>query len=446
MIRAVLRRIRRDGRPDHPRETRSPARAELRFGAAVLLGLAWLGGAPASAASADAQARFTEARSAFDAADFPRALVLFEQALALGLEGPAIHYNIGVAAYRSGHLARAESAFREVARTPAMATLAHYNLGLVALQRQDEKAARAEFTRVAAESTDERLTALASRQLEKLPAPVAAVDPWSWYGRGGAGYDDNVALRSESIDGTGSGQGDAFAELLASGSRAIGERWRVDAAAGLLQYADLDHYDQSAFSLGGVGGFALGQWHLEAGAYVTRLALGGTVYERSLAATAQATRQFARGSQLRAQLRATSVDGEDEFAGLSGSRTELGLRYDWGWRAWSFGTHARGEYNDSDDAWFASRWYEVGARASWPLNPRWTLLAEGALRQTRHPAPEPGVPGWEDRRITLQAGATRLLWQQVQLFVRYEYEDNTSDAEGYDYGRNWVAASIEYWH
>ena len=61
--------------------------------------------------------------------DFSRALDLFEQCVALGMQGPAIHYNIGVAAYRSGDLARAESAFREVARTPAMAALAHYNLG-----------------------------------------------------------------------------------------------------------------------------------------------------------------------------------------------------------------------------------------------------------------------------------------------------------------------------
>ena len=46
------------------------------------------------------------------------------------MDGPAVHYNIGVAAYRNGDLSRAERAFREVAKTPAMEAVAHYNLGL----------------------------------------------------------------------------------------------------------------------------------------------------------------------------------------------------------------------------------------------------------------------------------------------------------------------------
>jgi Flp pilus assembly protein TadD len=88
-------------------------------------------GAGAHAATDNAQSRFAEARAAFDAEEFARALRLFEECLALGMQGPAVHFNIGVAAYRSGELARAERAFREVAATPAMAALAYYNLGMV---------------------------------------------------------------------------------------------------------------------------------------------------------------------------------------------------------------------------------------------------------------------------------------------------------------------------
>src|SRR6185295_1490323 len=49
------------------------------------------------AATPEALARFSEAQAAFEAEDFSRARALFEQAQAYGMDGPAIHYDIGAA-------------------------------------------------------------------------------------------------------------------------------------------------------------------------------------------------------------------------------------------------------------------------------------------------------------------------------------------------------------
>src|SRR5690349_24989897 len=92
-----------------------------------------------------ADATFAAAQAAFEAENFSKARALFEQALAAGMQGPAIHYDIGAASYLGGDLPRAERAFLEVARTPSMAPLAYYNLGLVALERRDEREARGWF-------------------------------------------------------------------------------------------------------------------------------------------------------------------------------------------------------------------------------------------------------------------------------------------------------------
>jgi len=397
----------------------------------------------ADAASADAQARFSEARAAFDSGNFSAALKLFEQALALGTEGPAIHYNIGVAAYRSGDLARAERAFREVTRTPAMAGLAHYNLGLVALQRGDKGEARRWFADAAREAGDERLRALAARHLEELlaaPAPIG----WSLYTRGGAGYDDNVALRSESLDSTASGQGDAFIELLAAASASFGESWRVDAGVGLLNYLELDDFDQTAFSLGALRGFSVDAWQFEIGAFGSQLGLGGDVLERSIATGARANRQFIGAGMLQAQLRVAAVDGEGDFAGLSGTRSDLGVQYGWSWGAWAMSTYARAENNDSQEQAFATRWMELGGSADWAMTPRWTLTGGASWRRTRHPGDSSQDP-WNDRRDTLRLGAIGKLWPSAQLFVRYEHERSTSPVETNQYDRNWIAASLEWW-
>jgi len=409
----------------------------------VLASLNLTGLARASVSSPEAAAQFAAAKTAFEAEDFSKARALFEQALASGMEGPAIHYNIGASSYLGGDLPRAESEFREVARTPEMAALAHYNLGLVALERRDPREARRWFERAVQESPDQRLTQLAARRLAELPEDHTP-GAWYFYTRGGIGYDDNVSLRSSSIESSASGAADSYGELIFAGSYSIGS-WRIDTGAAALEYMKLHEFNQSAFSLGVARGFRLENWYFELGAFGSQLSLGGDVFERNVGAGLQAARAFFGGSRLRAEIRAATVKGEADFAGLTGKRTELGLYFDKGWRAWNFGAHTRAEIDDAEDAVFTSRWIQVGAEARYAWSPLWGVMTTAALRRITHPAQADTLKGWNDSRATLQLGLTRALWKQAQLFVRYEHERNDSPVAGYDYDRNWVAASVETW-
>jgi tetratricopeptide (TPR) repeat protein len=395
-------------------------------------------------ASAAALDDFAQGSAAYDAADYSRARALFERALDEGMTGPAIHYNIGSAAYRGGDLPRAERAFREVARTPSMASLAYYNRGLVALERRDETDAREWFQRTLHDATpDARLQMLASRRLEELPESRSP-GAWYYYSRAGVGYDDNVALRSASFDSAATGQADAYGELILATTYSIGQ-WRVDTGASLLEYQDLHDFSQSNYYFGGARGFRTDQWYFELGATGSQASLGGDVYERDVAAGGQATRLFAGGSRLRAQLRATSVQGQGLFTGLTGRRVESGLYFDQHWRGWSVGAHARAETDDSDDPVFTSRWFQLGADTGYEISPVWNLALSAALRRTRHAAQPDTVGSWDDKRATLLVGLSRTLWKRTQLFVRYERERNDSPVAGYDYERSWAAVSLENW-
>ena len=73
-------------------------------GICILLAFGLLAGERSWSANAIAQEHFSEATAAYDAEDFSKARALFEQALADGMEGPAIHYNIGSAAYLGGEV------------------------------------------------------------------------------------------------------------------------------------------------------------------------------------------------------------------------------------------------------------------------------------------------------------------------------------------------------
>ena len=128
-----------------------------------------------------------------------------------------------------------------------MAALAYYNLGLIALQRRDAREAREWFERATHEPQDERLKSLTSQRLEELPQRRAP-GMWNLYTRGGAGYDDNVALRSGSIESSATGTEDSFAELYLASSYSIGA-WRIDGGGSMLRYTTLDELSQSALFL-----------------------------------------------------------------------------------------------------------------------------------------------------------------------------------------------------
>ena len=411
---------------------------------AIAAGLLLSGSATVGATSADALARYSEASAAFQAQDFSKASALFQQALAAGLDGPAVHYNIGAAAYLGGDLPRAEHEFREVAQTPTMTALAHYNLGLVALQRGDEREARQWFERTVQQDTpDERLQVLASRRLAELPES-RAWGAWSYYSRGGIGYDDNVALRSGSIDSSATGGKDAYGEAVFAGSYSFGN-WRIDTSGSALEYQKLKDFSQTSLSLGLARGLRLDNWYFELGAYGSRYTLGGKVFERDVSGAAQVTRLFSGDRRLRAQVRSAKVDGQGAFTGLNGSRTEYGLFFDQSLRSWNFVAFSRAEVNDTEDAIFTDRWLELGAEARYALSPLWEFMASAAARRIRHATQSTDLPAWSDRRTTLQLGATRALWKQAQLLVRYELENNGSPVAGYDYDRSRVSASLEVW-
>jgi tetratricopeptide (TPR) repeat protein len=399
------------------------------------------------AAESEALEYFAEAKAAFDAEDFSRARALFERALAAGMEGPAVHYNIGAAAFRAGDLPRAERAFRDVARTPSMAALAQYNLGLVALDRRDPQEARDWFERSLHANADERLKALSARRLEDLPRARAtgSASAWSYYARGGAGFDDNIALRSESLESSATGDEDSYGELNVAGNYSYGP-WRLDAGAGMLEYLDLDEFSQTSLYLGAARGFRLDNWHFELGAYGSQLSFGGEVFERNTAAGLLVTRMFYGGGRLRAQLRAASVDGKGLFTGLTGDRRELGVYFDKGWHAWYFTAHTRTEINDSVDDIFATRWIQLGGEARYAFSPIWGFSAGAALRRTSRPALSDTLDEWDDDRVSVQLGVTRALAKQAQLFVRFDHERNDSPVQGFDYDRNRLSASVEYWY
>ncbi len=387
--------------------------------------------------SAAALQQFDSGKQAFAAQDYATALNAFEGAVSAGMTGPAVHFNIGVCAYKLARWERAEAAFREVARTPQMAALARYNLGLVArgAGRSDEAARW--FAQVERESSDGRLKSLATARLAQAPSPPER--NWLAFGSLAAGYDDNVALISGGEVLGVSGTDDTFAELQLAGSAPLVGDWRFDGGVVLLDYQDLDSFDQMSLNAGGRYRKTLREWTGEAGLQLTYATLDGDGFESKRMLLLQATRPLPDDWRLRVRYRFSDIDGLDGFGGLDGTRHELGVRGLWRRDSWRVTLDYRFDASDyADDALSFDR-HEISVDAEYELDANWRMQAGLAHDRSNYDLAENG----SEQRTEIALAVSRDFGSQWRAFVRYAYADNQADLPEFDYERNRISAGVE---
>jgi hypothetical protein len=389
------------------------------------------------ASEQEAGALFEQGRVAFERHEYEAALEAFEAAVQAGLVGPAAHFNIGVTAFRLGDYKYAENAFREVAQTASMAPLAYYNLGLVAQRRGDSKTAAKWFARAERESDDDRLQELATAQLSAIP--VVPERQWTSYGLIGAGYDDNVAFVSDSEVLGVSGVADSFAETQFSLSAPIAEGWQISGAVALLDYLDLDEFDH--VSLQGGGRYRLSDhiWKTDVGIQLAYSMLDAEGFDNRRMLALYASRGMPSEWQLSARYRFSDIDGMNDFAGVGGTRHELGARIGRHAGVWHIEFGYELETSDHEDDHLSATRHQLGLGIERELSTVWLFTIDAALRHSRYDEDEQG----EEVLADLSFAVTRSWNERWRLVMRYSRADNEADLDDFDYSSNRISASIE---
>lgn len=414
-------------------------RAEPRLAASAAFVFLLLLLTGARAADNPGSRLFQAGRIAFEATNYTAALESFEAALDAGFERPALHFNIGVAAYRLGRYERAQKAFLEVARTPEMAALAHYNLGLVALARGDSADAKRWFARSASETQDERLLGLASAQLAKLTPEPAPFPDWAAYASLMAGYDDNVALVSNSDVLGVSGSDDEFVDGQFVAALPVGEFWRFDAGALLLHYRELDEFDQVTAHGGGRYRRDIGNWIADAGVQLAYGTLGGDSFQNVQTAQLQGSTDLSAAWRLRLRYRLSHIDGMGDYTGVGGTRQEVSVRLGWEMSDWRIDADFQLEDSDLRDASLslARRQFAVSIERS--LSAAWILAGQLARSHSNF---DSAASGDEDR-TDMEVSIAKVLTSGRQLVLRYAYADNEASRGEFDYERSRIALGLE---
>ena len=399
----------------------------LALGSLTLSSIAW------AADSGPATEAFAAGTTAFAQQDYLLALSHFQDARAHGLDGPAIHYNLGVCQYKLGNYREADAAFHVVADNyPAMRALAHYNLGLVALKRGQQARAQTFFEQARANSVDEKIARLAAAELQKLE-PARETQSWFSLVDARIGHDDNVSLQDDIGLPTG-GSDSAFTEVFAMLSGPAGPGLRFDGSVYAVRYPDAETFDQNALRLGGVYQWTWGTWRAEAGPYLNYSTLNGDGYEQRLGGSLALKRDLDDRTTVSVRYLHDEIDElEDQFAFVGGSRDQLRVSLD---RSLNKGRLALGyvlDLNDREGASVSPTRHRVFGRYRFSVTPYWLIDAELSFRTSRYD----DLMVTRDEDLTeLSLGFLRTLAKSWQLTGEYHLGQNDSNVDTFSYDRN----------
>jgi hypothetical protein len=263
----------------------------------------------------------------FNQGDYRQSLVFFERAEAGGLASPQLIYNLGSVTYKLAMFDRSRRYFEILIGNPGLGALAQYNIGLVEHKLGNSAAAIESFEASRDASDDERLRALAKKQIDSLQKS----EPKAWFGYGlaGYGYDSNITAQPTS---SASGESASYLETLGligwrlSGSDAEGIHSTASYYA--RDYSGGSDFDNDTLILDAELRGRVDRWTLAYGLQAASSTYGGEDYLSHAGAVFRARTRLESSAEIRLEiLRETISNRRDEFFYLDGERTRLKAEY-----------------------------------------------------------------------------------------------------------------------
>jgi hypothetical protein len=321
--------------------------------------------------------------------------------------------------------------------------------------RTDEAAAH--FTRAYRESAEPRLRALAATALERLgvaPPPTRT----SVFASFGAGYDSNATL-SPDIESAGlSGEGDTFAEALA----AVNLRLGGTAGSGLYaqgavyarKYTDVSRYDLIGLRAGLARETRSAGRQTGIAGYVEQITIDDDTLQKTATLDLHARWPRDARSDLRTRYRLARIEGGGGYRYLDGWQHRLSADAGFPWGRARARAGYELELNERSDLVQGNEFFSYSPRrhtlhlaAVWPAVGAWRAEARAEARFSRHDDPNRLADGSlvqrADDRFGFALRASRPLEGHWRLFVAYEYYDNSSNLETFDYRRSQLSAGVE---
>ena len=382
----------------------------------------------------------------YTAGDNASAVAYFESALKQGMDSVALQYNLASSYYRVARYEDAKKYFKLLNQTEEMRDLAQYNLGLIAIKEKDGSLARRYFNSIASSGKDEKLIKLSNKQLKAL---TRKEDSWKAYLALNLGYDDNISsVSGDSVLDI----SDTFYELVAStdllisGTRTDG--WVAGASLSGLEYSDTDTNDQYQFTLGIKRAMKLADWDTSAYLNLTKNTYGGDDFQTITKLDFNGRKPLSKRERIYLRYQVEDIRSDKTiYDYLEGWRQRARV----GYRNYSENNikhiyyelelNNRGELVTSSYAYdYSPTRHTIRGVYTHILNKKWWLTGDLSYRFSDYQASS--TIDREDDQWKLALSADYLFNRTLKLTARYQYTDNESTVDQYNYDKSIIKIGL----
>lgn len=384
---------------------------------------------------------------------YQAALGAFQRAQEAGMDTPRLRFNLALTHYKLRDYPQAATLFDSLTETSGFDAMAQYHLGLIdeRMGRDDAAARRYEAALERAERNS-NLRALADAGLLR----TRGIRDTDLYLFAGGGFDDNPSLLNESS--LEDSDRDHYLEFFGFAGHQRGA-WLYEAGLYTRRYGETDRANTALLSaaVGRQTDLAEGEFEYRAEAATVRV--DSERLQEEYSARFDWERRIGDGLYLDSRLRLTRVEAADDVDFLTGWRHRARLRtigsLGKGW--WRLGY--RFEFNDREDIDDGDRFFSrsplqhrIRLDAGHPLPGPFSLEARLAYRHSRYQDPDrftnsdgsTTVKRRSEDRLVARLGTRWRIASAWNLLLEYEYQDNSSSFERFEYQRNTVLLGLEW--
>lgn len=395
---------------------------------------------------ATAEEDYASGVTAYKAGDNAAAVAYFESAQAQGMESLSLQYNLASSYYRVGRYDDSKKYYQQLTQTAQMRDLAEYNLGLIAIEEKDGSLARQYFESVVRSDKDKKLAALSQKHLSALQQKETR---WKSNFAVNYGYDNNISsVSGDSV----LDQSDYFYQLFAATNYLIAGRrtdgWVVDALLFGMEYSDTDSNDEYHLALGLKRAMKLADWNTSARLSIDKSTYGGEDLQTTTKLDVIGGKKISNREKLYLRYQAEDIRSDrDIYDYLEGWRQRGKIEY----RNFSKSNikqiyyelelNDRGELVTLTDIYdYSPTRHTVRGKYTQLINKQWHLTGDLSYRFSDYPTS--ATTDREDDQWKFALTSDYHFDRTLKLTAQYQYTDNVSTVDQYNYDKSIVKIGL----
>ena len=395
---------------------------------------------------ATAESDYALGVEAYKAGNNEAAVTYFESAKKQGMDSIALQYNLASSYYRAGKYKEAKKYYEQLKQTEEMRDLAVYNLGLIAVAEKDGTLARVYFKSVVESGKDKKLTKLSTKHLSALQPKEAR---WKSNVSFNLGYDDNISsVAGDSVLDESDNFYQLFAatDFLITGKRADG--WLADASLFGREYSDTDSNDEYHFTLGVRRTMNLNDWNTSAKVNLSKSTYGGDDLQTITKLDVIGQKSISKNEKIQLRYQAEDINSDNAlYDYLEGWRQRGRVEYSRYSNKnikkiyYELELNDRGELVTLTDVYdYSPTRHTVRGKYTHILNKQWRLNGDLAYRLSDFPTS--ATTDRKDDQWKLTLSSDYHIDRTFKLSAQYQYIDNASTLDQYDYDKSIIQIGL----